>query len=175
MIIDILLLCIVILGAVRGFFRGLILALFALLAYIVGLAAAMKFSHMTAVALEPLLHAGVRWMPLIAFLLVFVGVVLVVRWLALMLQKVIEGLMLGWVNRLGGTLFYIVLYVTVYSILLFYLVKMQLIRQDTLAHSVTYPYLSLVAPKMIGALGLLLPWFRDIFERLDKFFDKIGP
>lgn len=175
MIIDILLLVIVCLGAIRGFFRGFILALFALVAYVLGLAAAMKFSHAMGEWLEPMIHAGARWMPLIAFLAVFTGVVLLVRWLALMLQRAIEGLTLGWANRLGGMLFYIVLYVTIYSILLFYVVKMRLIGQDTLQHSVTYPYLSMVAPKVIGVLGLALPWFRDIFERLDKFFDKVGP
>jgi membrane protein required for colicin V production len=175
MIIDILLLCLVVLGAIRGFFRGLILALFALVAYVLGLAAAMKFSHAAAEWLAPMLHAGSRWMPLIGFLVVFVGVVLLVRWLALLLQKAMEGLMLGWANRLGGMVFYIVLYVTIYSVLLFYLVKMRLIGPDTLRHSVTYPYLSPIAPKIIGALGLILPWFRDIFDRLDKFFDKVGP
>ena len=175
MTIDVLLLCIVVLGALRGFFRGLILALFTFVAYLVGLAAAMKFSHAAAVALEPTIHAGTRWMPLIAFLLVFIGVVILVRWLGLMLQKAVEGLMLGWINRLGGMLFYIVLYVTIYSVLLFYLVKMQLIAPETLRRSVTYPYLSQIAPKMIGALAFLLPWFKDIFERLDKFFDKVGP
>ena len=175
MIIDILLLVIVCLGAIRGFFRGFILALFALVAYVLGLAAAMKFSHAAAVWLEPMIHAGARWMPLLAFLAVFIGVVLLVRWLALLIQKTMEGLMLGWANRLAGMLFYIVLYVTIYSILLFYLVRMRLIGQNTLQHSVTYPYLSMVAPRVIGVLGLALPWFRDIFERLDKFFDKVGP
>lgn len=175
MIIDILLLCIIALGAFRGFFRGLIVALFALLAYIVGLAAAMKFSHVAAEWLAPMMHGGTRWMPLLGFLLVFLGVVLLVRWSGMLLQKVVEGMMMGWANRLGGMLFYIFLYVTIYSVLLFYLVKMHLIGPDTLQHSATYPYLSPIAPKIIGALGWLLPWFRDIFERLDKFFDKVGP
>ena len=83
--------------------------------------------------------------------------------------------MLGWVNRLGGIVFYVVLYLTIYSVLLYYLVKMRLIHAETLAHSVTYPYISMMAPKIVGALGLALPWFRDIFTRLDRFFDKVGP
>jgi membrane protein required for colicin V production len=172
--IDILLLVVVVIGAIRGFFKGLIIAVFTLLAYLVGLAAAMKFSHLAAERLQPYIPISHRWMPLIAFLLVLGAVILLVRWMAFLIQKVVEGMMLGWVNRVGGMLFYCILYVTVYSVLLFYLVKMQLIGQETLGRSVTYPYIEVVAPKIIGLVGLAIPWFRDIFARLDKFFDKVG-
>jgi len=173
--IDILLVLLVVVGAIRGFFKGLIVAVFTLLAYLIGLAVAMKFSHIAAEYLERFVHVSHRWMPLLAFLVVLTVVILLVRWLAYLLQKLVEGLMFGWINRLGGMLFYCLLYVTIYSILMFYLVKMHLISEETLRQSVTYPYISLIAPKMIGAIGLAVPWFRDIFERLDKFFDKVGP
>jgi membrane protein required for colicin V production len=175
MLIDIGLLLLVIIGAISGFFKGLIVAVFTLLAYVIGLAAAMKFSHLAAEKLQPYIPVSHRWMPLIAFLLVLTVVILLVRWLAYLMQKLVEGLMFGWINRLGGMLFYCILYVTLYSIILFYLVKMQLITAGTLERSVTYPYIALIAPKMIGLAGLLVPWFRDIFAQLDKFFDKVGP
>lgn len=175
MMIDVLLLLLVIIGAVRGFFKGLIVAVFTLLAYIIGLAAAMKFSHLAAEKLQLYIPVSHRWLPFIAFLLVLTVVVLLVRWMAYLLQKVVEGLMLGWINRVGGMLFYCILYVTVYSVLLFYLVKMQLIGPETLQRSVTYPYIAVIAPKIIGMVGLAIPWFRDIFARLDKFFGKVGP
>jgi membrane protein required for colicin V production len=175
MLIDVLFLLLVAVGAIRGLFKGLIVAVFSLLAYIVGLAAAMKFSHLAAEKLQPYIPISARWMPFIAFLLVLIIVMLLVRWMAYLLQRVVEGLMLGWVNRLGGLLFYCILYITVYSVILFYLVKMQLVKPETLHQSITYPFISVVAPKVIGWVGLAIPWFRDIFERLGKMFDKIGP
>jgi membrane protein required for colicin V production len=175
MLIDVLFVLLIVIGAIRGFFKGLIVAVFSLLAYVIGLAAAMKFSHLAAEKLQPLIPISPRWLPFIAFLLVLTIVVLLVRWMAILLQKLVEGLMFGWVNRLGGMLFYCVLYITIYSILLFYLVKMHLIAEDTWRQSLTYPYISGMAPKIIGWLGLLVPWFRDIFVRLERFFDKVGP
>ena len=173
--IDLLLAIVVIIGAVRGFFKGLIVAVFSWLAYMVGLAAAMKFSHLAAERLQSYVPISHRWLPLVAFLLVLVVVILLVRWMAYGIQKLVEGMMLGWLNRIGGMLFYCMIYVTVYAVLLFYLVKMQMVGQETLQRSVTYPYLAAVAPKIIGLVGLAIPWFRDIFTRLDKFFDKVGP
>jgi membrane protein required for colicin V production len=174
MMVDILFVLLITIALIRGFFKGLIVAAFTLMAYVIGLAAAMSFSHQAAVWLQDLVHTASRWVPLIAFLLVLVAVILLVRWTALLLQKMVEGLTLGWLNRLGGMLFYAVLYLTIYSVLLYYLVKMQLIGPGTLQHSVTYPYIAEAAPKIVGSVGFLLPWFRDVFERLDKFFDKIG-
>jgi membrane protein required for colicin V production len=175
MVIDVLLALLVVIGAIRGFGKGLIVAVFTLLAYLVGLAAAMKFSHLAAEKLHPYIPVPDRWLPLIAFLLVLTVVILLVRWMAYAIQKLVEGLMLGWINRIGGMLFYCILYLTIYSILLFYLVKMHLIGQETLQRSVTYPYIAVIAPKIVGLVGLAIPWFRDIFARLDKFFDKVGP
>lgn len=173
--IDVLLVILVIIGAVRGFFKGLIVAVFTLLAYVIGLAVAMKFSHLAAEHLQAYIPVSQRWLPLISFLLVLTVVILLVRWMAFGLQKLVEGMMLGWANRLGGILFYCILYLTLYSVLLYYLVKMQLIGQEALRRSVTYPYIAVFAPKIVGLAGLLIPWFRDIFARLDKFFDKVGP
>lgn len=172
--IDVLFLLLIVVGAVRGFFRGLILAICSLVAYLVGLAAAMKCSHLVAERLQPYLHISSKWLPFIAFLLIFLVVILLVRLMAMALQKVTEGMMLGWANRLGGMLFYCILYATIFSILLFYLVNMHLIAEDTLQHSITYPYISEIAPKLIGCLGICVPWFRDIFAKLEKFFDKVG-
>jgi membrane protein required for colicin V production len=175
MMIDTLLVLLIAIALIRGFFKGLIVAVFTLLAYIFGLAAAIAFSRLAAVWLEGLLHTASRWVPLIAFLLVLAGVVLLVRTVALLLEKMAEGLALGWLNRLGGMFFYVVLYVTVYSVLLYYLARMRLISADTLQHSVTYPYIVQMAPRIVGSVGLLLPWFQDIFKELDKFFDKVAP
>jgi membrane protein required for colicin V production len=164
MAIDLLFVLLMAAGILRGLFKGLILAVFTTLAYILGLAVAMKFSYLASEGLRTLFHMASRWTPLVAFLLVFAGVILLVRWVALLLQKALEGLTLGWLNRLGGAVFYCVLYGTIYSILLYYLVKMHLIGGETLKHSVAYPYIAQIAPEIMGGLGRIVPWFRGIFE-----------
>jgi membrane protein required for colicin V production len=45
-----------------------------------------------------------------------------------LIQAAINIVMLGWLNKLGGIVLYMLIYLFVYSILLFYLTKMGLLR-----------------------------------------------
>lgn len=147
--IDVLLWVLLIVGVVRGFFKGLIMAVFNLLSYLAGVVAALKLSRYASLRLDqwaPGLH---RWWPMLGFFLVFACVILLVRWAGKGVQRIAEGLALGWVNRLGGMLFYCLLYVTLYSIALYYGAKLHLIGALTLKDSSTYPFLASLAERMI--------------------------
>lgn len=171
MVIDVLFLLLLVVAVIRGFFKGLIVAVFTWVAYVIGLAAAMKCSHVVAEKLQHVVHISPRWMPLLTFLLIFIGVILLIRWLAFLLEKAVEGLLFGWLNKLGGIVFYVLLYVMIYSVLLFYLVQMHLLSDETLQQSVTYPFIRPIGPWIIGAIGFVVPWFKDVFAQLGRFFE----
>jgi len=148
-VIDVLLWVLLIVGAVRGFFKGLIMAMFNLLSYLAGVVVAVKFSRYASVRLDqwaPGLH---RWWPILGFFLVFACVILLVRRAGKGVQNIAEGLALGWVNRLGGVLFYCLLYVTLYSIAIYYGAKLHLFGTATLKESSTYPFLASLAERLI--------------------------
>src|SRR6186713_2855235 len=116
MIIDILVVIILVMAIVKGIRRGLIIALFSVIAYIAGIAAAMKLSVTVADYLKDSVNVSAQWMPVLSFAIVFIGVILLVRWLANLLERVIELALLGWVNKLGGALLYIVVYMLCLSV-----------------------------------------------------------
>src|ERR1700719_4624520 len=118
--VDILFLVFVIIAVFRGLRRGLIVAVFSFAACIIGLAAAVKLSAIVAVHLKDAIHVSEKWLPILAFILVFVLVVFVVRWAANLLQKLIDFVWLEWLNKLGGVILYPALYLAVFSVLLFY-------------------------------------------------------
>ena len=80
--------------------------------------------------------------------------------------------MLGWVNKIGGMIFYLAIYIIVFSILLFYLEKMDLIRPAVRDKSITYPIIHTWGPKVIDAFGNILPLFKNMFHDLEDFFNK---
>ncbi|MET0635560.1 MAG: CvpA family protein [Chitinophagaceae bacterium] len=174
MMIDGILVILLILAAIRGFQRGLIVGIFSFLAIIVGLAAAMKLSAVVASWMEESTSVSKDWLPFLSFALVFIGVVLLVRLGANLLQKTIELGMLGWANRLGGILLYALLYITVYSVILFYAIGLNVIKPESLENSVSYPVISPVGPWFINTLGVILPFFRDMFHDLSGFFDGVA-
>jgi membrane protein required for colicin V production len=174
MIIDIICIILLLLAVIRGYQRGLIVGIFALLAIIIGLAAAMKLSIVVAGYLGDTVKISDRWLPVISFAVVFIGVVLLVRLGANAIEKAVQAITLGWLNRLGGIILYVVIYITAFSVILFYLEMLGLIRSETISKSATYTLIQPWGPKAIDAMGVVLPFFRDMFTELQEFFGGVA-
>ena len=174
MLIDLVFVALLVMAVIKGYTKGFIIAIFSLVALIVGVAAAMKLSAVAASWLGSSIHAGARWLPVIAFILVFVAVALLVRLGAKAIEKTVELAMLGWANRLAGILLYIVLYMVVLSIALFYAEKIHLIADKTIADSKTYPFIQPWGPKAMEGLGRIVPFFSNMFHELETFFATVS-
>ena len=174
MLIDLIYAVLLIMAIFKGLRRGFIIAVFSLLAFIIGLAAAMKLSTVVAHYLEGSTNISARWLPFISFLIVFLLVVILVRMVAKMLEKSVEFALLGWLNRLLGVALYIALYTTIFSILLFYAAQLNLIKQETMLSSRTYAFIAPWGPYAINGLGTVIPWFRDMFRQLEEFFSGVS-
>ena len=174
MILDILVAIIVILAVIKGYSRGLIIALFSVIAFIIGLAAALKLSAVVADHIGNAVKVSDKWLPIISFAVVFFIVVLLVRLGARFIQKTAELAMLGWLNRLGGILLYTGLYILIFSILLFYADQLGLIKPETKNESVTYTYIQPWGPKLMDSLGSIIPIFKGMFQDLEIFFESVS-
>ena len=174
MIIDIIFAVLMLMALFKGIQRGLIVALFSLLAFFIGLAAALKLSAVVAVHLSEQTNLTGFWLPIISFLLVFFLVGFLVRLGARWVQESIEFVWLGWLNRLLGVLFYIVLYIIIFSILLFYATQIHLIKQETILASATYDFIEPWGPFVMNAFGKLFGVFSNMFTDLTDFFENFS-
>ena len=174
MILDIIVAIILILAVIKGYRQGLIIALFSVIAFIVGLAAAMKLSVVVADYIGKAVNISDKWLPIISFAVVFLAVVLLVRWGAALIQKSVEFAMLGWLNRIGGILLYTGLYILIFSILIFYADQLGFIKPETKNESVTYTYIQPWGPKLMDGIGKIIPLFKDMFQDLEDFFDGVS-
>lgn len=172
--IDIIFVVILVIAVIKGLRKGLAVALFSIVAFIIGLAAAMKLSAAVAVYLEKNIALSNRWLPVISFLVVFIVVVVLVNLGGKLVEKTFEMAFLGWVNRIGGAIFYVLLYTLIFSILLFYAEKMHFIKQETVRNSIAYPYLKPWGPAVINTLGKIIPLFKDSFQQLESFFASLS-
>lgn len=174
MAIDAFFLILMILACVKGYRKGLIVGLFSIIAFIVGLAAALKLSAVVAARMSTSTNISAKWLPVISFVLVFIIVVLLVNLGAKMLQKSAELVMLGWANKLGGIILYALLYSIVLSIFLFYAIQLHLLKNETIAASQCYSFIKPLGPGVIDKLGIIIPFFKDMFSQLQQFFDVIA-
>lgn len=174
MLLDIILVILLVLAVIKGYQRGLIVAFFSVIAFIIGLAAAIKLSAVVAGYIGKTVKVSQQWLPILSFALVFLLVVLLVNLGARFLRKAIHISMLGWVDRIGGILLYAILYVFIFSVILFYAEQVQLIKPRTKEVSVTYKYVQPLGPKVIDGFGKLVPFFKDMFTDLKNFFGGVS-
>ncbi|MDB5231855.1 MAG: CvpA family protein [Chitinophagaceae bacterium] len=174
MFIDIVFACLMVMAVFKGISKGFIVAVFSFFAFFIGLAAALKLSAVVADWLKRSSHIGEKWLPFISFLLVMIIVVILVRLGARLIEKSLGLLMLGWANKLAGIILYAVLYTMIFSVILFYAVQLHIIRETTVAASVTYPFIAPWAPKAIELFGKIVPVFKDVFSQLEQFFGHVA-
>ena len=173
MFIDVAYLILLVIACFKGLRKGFIIAIFSVLGFIVGIAAALKLSAVVAVKLAA--HTGpAKWLPAVSFLLVFLAVAFIINLVAKVIQKTFETVMLGWLNRLAGVALYILLYSIIYSVFLFYAVQLHFINAATVGNSVVYPYLQPLAPTIINSISSFIPWFKNMFSQLEQFFAGIS-
>jgi membrane protein required for colicin V production len=172
--IDIFFYIMLFLAIVQGWRKGLILGFFSLVCGLIGLAAAVKLSAVLATHMKSNLHLSSRWLPVIAFVLVFVMVILLIRWAGSLLEKLVRLVLLEWLNKLGGILLFLILYMSVYSIILFYGTKTQVISKRAIEDSHFYSLIAPFGPSVIRFITGFIPYGKDMFIALEGFFDKIA-
>ncbi len=171
MIIDIIIIILAVLAAIRGLRMGLIAGVCSYVALIVGLAAAMKFSAVVAEKIGTAANVAGKWVPFVCFLLIFSLVTLLIRTVSSTVQKLTETLMLGIFNRVGGVVFFVLIYLSAIAILLFYVTKMNLIAENYFEISATYPFVKVLGEHAVNALGYIVPVFKNMFHDLELFFE----
>jgi membrane protein required for colicin V production len=172
--IDIVFAILMVIACIKGYKKGLIIALFSIIAFIIGLAAALKLSAIVAQWIDGHASVSAKWLPFISFAVVFFAVVLLVNWGGRLIEKTFQMALLGWLNRLGGIVFYAALYIIIFSVFLFFAEKIQLIEPATIQASKTYSFVQPWGPFVINGFGKIMPIFKDMFTELESFFDTIS-
>ena len=170
MLIDIIFLFIIVAALVKGYSNGLIVAVFSFAALIIGLAAALKLSSTVAVWLQTSTSISGYWLPFLSFALVMIAVIFLVKLGARFIEKTVQFVMMGWINKLGGIVLYAALYTSIFSVLLFFFNNMHLIKQETFAASKSYWFIEPFASKIITGFGKIIPIFQNTFHQLEDFF-----
>ena len=171
MFIDIPYFIFILLAIYKGYNRGLIVALFSYIALIIGLAAAIKLSAVAANWLQKNTHIGYTWIPFLSFIIGLIGVVVLIRLLAGILQKSVEFLLMGWANKIGGIILYCALYTMAFSVLLFYAVQLNVITNEAILSSKCYGFIKPWGTFTINGIGKIFPIFRDMFTQLEHYFE----
>lgn len=174
MVLDVIGILFIALFFIRGYMKGFIIAAFSLLAILLGIICALKLSHLLAVFLfdKGIVTSG--WAQLVSYVVIFIGVVLLVRLIAKAIETALKIAMLGLVNKLIGGLLYAFMAAVIWSSLLWIGNQMHLITPETIAASKTYSWLAPMAPWVLEHIGSVLPFAKNVFTDLQHFFHSVN-
>lgn len=162
------------LAVFKGIRNGLVMAVFSLVALFLGVLAALKLSATVVLWLGGNVEISTRWLPFLAFLLVFVVVVVLVNMIGKLLEATTEWAFLGWVNKGFGIVFYAIIYLLIWSLVIFYLDKLSLISQEAMESSVTYPIIAPWGPNAVDWIASIMPIFKDILNDIGSFLERFS-
>ncbi len=174
MLIDIVFLLMLGLGFFLGFRGGLIGAVFALVSLFIGGAVAVKFTSILTAWLYATFHISTQYLPFVVFLVLFIGVVLAVRGIGKLLEKVLEAASLGFVNRFLGGLLWCVVLTFLMSLFLWFSETAGLVSPELKTESYTYVYIYTAGPILLDFFGNMVPWFKGMFDVIRGTLDDMA-
>jgi len=142
----------------RGFQKGFIIELSSLLALILGIYIAINFSGLTAGWLTKNFDVSQKYLTIISFVITFIVVVFGVFMIGKILEKFVDILLLGFVNKIAGGAFGVIKAAFLISVVLWIINSMDsgsyIIKQETRKGSTLYGPIESFAPTIIPKLSL---------------------
>ena len=150
--IDIILGILLILAAIGGFKKGLVAEVASLAALILGIWGAIEFSYITSEFLVENFNVQTQYLNLISFAVTFVIIVILVHIVGNVVNKMVETLMLGFINKLAGLVFGVIRSALILSIILVLFDKIDedvhILSQDAKENSRMYEPIRTLAPSI---------------------------
>jgi membrane protein required for colicin V production len=153
-----------------GFINGLIKEVASLAALILGIWGAIKFSAFTAGKLYDYFDMTNRYVGIIAFIVTFIAIVILIHFIGLLADKLVNAVSLGFVNRLLGIIFGLLKSVLIMSVVFVILsaidVRRPILPRDKIEESIFFNPISDIAPAIFPIIGE--GGFNHSFDRFKK-------
>jgi membrane protein required for colicin V production len=133
---------------------------------------ALKFSFLAVKFLSNTVHISPKIRSVVAFVLVFLVVVLLVRLIAWGLEQILKDFSLNSVNKIVGGILQALVGLYILCVFIWFLNKWDVIPKSQKEDSYVYPYLSNLAPSVIEFSGTIVPYFKGTFNSFEELLDK---
>lgn len=163
-IIDIVILGLLLVGGIQGFRKGIIDQAVSIVALLLGIWVAIRFSNFTANFLIEKLNFNTEYTAVVAFVITFVAVVIGVHFVGKLAEKLANAVALGFVNQIAGFAVGVLLWGFVISVLLSVGNKFNMPSEQTKEQSMVYGPISKIAPAVF-------PYLK--FDSIKESFNKL--
>ena len=173
MYLDIIIAAPLLYGLIKGFSNGLIKEIIGLLSLIIGIYVAVNFSIFLEPYLADIFDNYEQFKPILAFAILFVAAILIIKLIGSLVNKLTKVLALGFISRIFGGIFGLLKIALIVSFLLTIEARFELIstvtKQNTKLYKPTLNLLEIIAPHFEKHKGLL----EDIQEETKEVIEEI--
>lgn len=168
--IDIIIVIVLGFAMVRGFLNGLVKEVASLAALILGIWGAIRFSSFTAEKLYDYFDMAGKYVGIISFIITFGIIVIIIHFIGLLVDKLMEAVALGFVNKLLGIAFGLLKSVLMLSVTFVVLnaidARRPFLPKEKIEQSMLYNPVSDIAPVIFPIIGE--GGFYNSFDRFKK-------
>jgi Uncharacterized membrane protein, required for colicin V production len=153
---DLVVLILVLLALIKGFFSGFVMQIAMLAGLILGAIFAGKLSELIAPELIKLTDVSPHIMAPLSYIVAFIAILVALFFAGKLVESFIKAVKLNTFNRIAGALFCSLKWIVLFSILLNLLVEFdrdkKIIKEDIRENAITYSVVSEVAQTVIPYL-----------------------
>ncbi|MEK9613171.1 MAG: CvpA family protein [Flavobacteriaceae bacterium] len=143
--IDVIVFLFLAYGLIKGLIKGFIVEIAGMIALVIGVLGAFKFSSLLGAYLGVFVNWDSRSVQIVSFILLFMGIIFAISLIAKMITKVLQVVALGLLNRLLGGLFGLLKWFVILSVLVLIYEEINqivtLFPGTLLVESISYPFL----------------------------------
>lgn len=173
MYIDIFFGIVLIIGFFYGYSKGLIKTVFSILSILLGIVAAMKLSPLTINVIEKFITDSPRLSYILGFLMTFILVIIVIRFLGNKLEGLLKLARVNFFNKLLGGGITAIFFGLLFSTVVWFLNEAKLITESQKDTSYTYYHLEPVPGYAREQFEAIKPVFREFWDKTVDTFDKV--
>jgi len=140
----------------------------------IGIIVSLKLSHTLAdILFKHDILAG-KYTLLLSFVVLFLVIVALFRMSTQLVEKVLDKLMLGWINKSIGGILYAGFAALLFSIFCWLSAKSGLLSEELKNDSKTFAYIEPIAPKVIAVSSEYIPLCKNLYQDIIDMLSKVG-
>ncbi|MEM7102112.1 MAG: CvpA family protein [Bacteroidota bacterium] len=155
-----------------GFSKGIIRVVFAVIAFIVGGLIALRYTPALTIFLADTFTAAAAYMPVIAFVLLFFGSVIIIKLIAKTIEGSLKIANINILNKTGGGLVFALVCVILISAILQFVDAAGLMSDNAKNASKVFPYIENLPAKGAEWLKQVSPYVKDLIDGVMELFEK---
>jgi membrane protein required for colicin V production len=169
MVLDSIIVIACILAFYRGWKKGLVSAVLSLVGVLLGTILSLKLSHSLASFLNQQNIINSQYMLPIAFIVIFVATIFVVRLIINAAEGLLKLALLGWANRLAGSAIYVFFSLFFISAMFWLCNIVGVITPQAKSESKGYAVVEPIANKSIEVITQYMPFCSDLVQKIKQF------